>query len=122
MTSTAEIYYRAVDSGDADSAVALLSEDVQFQMIIPTGVNHGRGRADMHSYLSSRPDVGRKHVVLRASTDRDLVFVHGVVTERGESKGAFLGAMHVDEEGLIDRYQVVFDSTFSALPSESDTR
>ncbi|MBY4212581.1 nuclear transport factor 2 family protein [Rhodococcus fascians] len=117
MTSKAEIYYTAVDSGDAAAAVALLADDVQFAMIIPTGVNRGRGRADMYSYLSARPDVGRKHVVLRTATDRDMVFVHGVVTENGDSTGAFVGAMHIDDAGLIDRYQVAFDSTFSVLPS-----
>ncbi len=113
-----EKYYATLDSGRLEEATALLAEDVEFAMILPTGENRGRGRSEMLSYLRGRPPVDRQHVVLRAAADGDLEFAQGEVTENGErTTGYFTGVMHIGADGLIDRYQVAFSAEFSVLPA-----
>ncbi|MBS3693986.1 nuclear transport factor 2 family protein [Rhodococcus qingshengii] len=120
MSSVIETYYATVDSGRLEDAVALLAENVEFAMVLPTGANYGSGRASMLDYLSGRPPVDRKHKVLRVAADGDLHFLHGSVTENGtKTTGYFVGVMHVDASGFVDRYQVTFDAEFSLIPSDS---
>ncbi|WP_072803220.1 nuclear transport factor 2 family protein [Rhodococcoides yunnanense] len=121
MTLNITEYYATLDEGRLDDAVALLAEDVEFAMILPTGANKKTGRAAMLEYLRGRPPVGRKHRILRAAEDRDLQFVHGAVTEGDRTTGFFVGVMHVDGQGLIDRYQVSFDSEFFLVAADSTT-
>lgn len=120
MSSVIETYYATVDSGRLEDAVALLAENVEFVMVLPTGANYGSGRASMLDYLSGRPPVDRKHKVLRVAAEEDLHFLHGSVTENGtKTTGYFVGVMHVDSAGLVDRYQVTFDAEFSLIPPDS---
>ncbi|MCJ0906761.1 nuclear transport factor 2 family protein [Rhodococcus sp. ARC_M6] len=123
MSSVIETYYATVDDGRLKDAVALLAENVEFAMVLPAGANYGNGRAAMLDYLSGRPPVDRKHKVLRVAADGDLHFLHGSVTENGtKTTGYFVGVMHVDAAGLVDRYQVSFDAEFSLLPPDSSAK
>jgi len=118
MSYVIEDYYAAVDSGRLQAAVALLAEDVQFAMILPSGVNLGSGRSAMLEYLRGRPKVNRKHRLVRVAADVDVQFAHGAVTENDtRTTGYFVGAMHVDADGRIDRYQVSFSVEFALMPT-----
>ncbi len=120
MTYVIEKYYATVDSGKLREATALLAEDVEFAMVLPAGVNRDRGRAAMFAYLSGRPAVDRKHVLLRVAAEGDTQFAYGAVTENGSvTTGWFVAAMHVGAEGAIDRYQVSFSADFALLPVQS---
>jgi hypothetical protein len=117
MGTLIEEYYATLDSGRLEDAVALLAEDVQFTMVLPAGTNRDAGRMSMLGYLRARPDVDRKHVLLSVAVDGAMLFAHGAVTENGTTTtGYFVGVMHVDGHGRIDRYQVSFDPEFSLLP------
>lgn len=119
MNLAIEGYYATLDSGRLDDAVALLAEDVQFAMLLPTGVNLGHGRAAMLEYLEGRPKVNRKHRLLRVAADNGVEFAHGAVTENEvTTTGYFVGAMHIDADGLIDRYQVAFSTEFALIPTD----
>ncbi|ORJ92559.1 hypothetical protein A6F55_24030 [Prescottella equi] len=120
-------YYALIDEGRLDDAVTLLAPDVEFAMVLPAGENRGRGRDRMLEYLLNRPPVNRKHVLLRVASDRDVEFAQGKVTENGSGGGAvttgyFVGVMHVDDRGFIDRYQVSFSFDFTILPNEGVQR
>lgn len=116
-----EDYYATVDSGRLGDAVALLAEDVDFVMVLPTGVNRDRGRSAMFDYLSGRPDVNREHVLLRAAAEGDIQFAYGAVTENGTvTTGYFVAAMHLDAAGLVDRYQVTFSTDFALVDQFSN--
>ncbi|WP_040795990.1 nuclear transport factor 2 family protein [Nocardia higoensis] len=121
MTYAIEDYYAKVDSGRLEEATAMLAVDVEFAMVLPTGVNLGHGRSAMLDYLTGRPKVDRKHVLRRVAADGDALFAYGDVTEQGGSvtTGHFVGAMHVGPDGLIDRYQVSFSPEFALLPADS---
>ncbi|WP_327098585.1 nuclear transport factor 2 family protein [Nocardia vinacea] len=121
MSLAIEGYYATLDSGRLDDAVALLAEDVQFAMLLPTGVNLGHGRAAMLDYLQGRPKVNRKHRLLRVAADNGVEFAYGAVTENGvTTTGYFVGATHIDADGLIDRYQVSFSAEFALIPTYFD--
>ncbi|MGQ4601450.1 nuclear transport factor 2 family protein [Nocardia sp. R6R-6] len=121
MSLAIEGYYATLDSGRLDDAVALLAEDVEFAMLLPTGVKLGRGRAAMLDYLQGRPKVNRKHRLLRVAADNGVEFAHGAVTENDvTTTGFFVGAMHIDASGLIDRYQVSFSTDFALIPTSFD--
>ncbi|MDV6230047.1 nuclear transport factor 2 family protein [Rhodococcus cercidiphylli] len=115
-------YYATLDAGHLDEAVEMLSEDVDFSMILPSGANRKTGRAAMLEYLSGRPPVGRQHRILRSAVDDDLQFAHGAVTEGDRTTGYFVGVMHVRSDGLIDRYQVSFDAEFALLDTDAGDR
>ncbi|MGI5217947.1 nuclear transport factor 2 family protein [Nocardia sp. CA-290969] len=120
MTHVIEAYYAAVDSGRLRDATAMLAEDVEFAMVLPTGVNRDRGRAAMFDYLSGRPKVNRKHRLLRVAADGDMNFAHGAVTENDSvTTGWFVAAMHIGADGRIDRYQVSFSADFALLPVQT---
>ncbi|MBY6412173.1 nuclear transport factor 2 family protein [Rhodococcus sp. BP-252] len=112
-------YYATLDAGDLDAAVAMLADDVEYAMVLPTGVSRKSGRAAMLEYLNGRPPVDRKHRLLRSAADGDLQFAHGAVTEGDRVTGYFVGSMHLDANGLVDRYQVSFDAEFALLPDDS---
>ncbi|MET0198506.1 MAG: nuclear transport factor 2 family protein [Rhodococcus fascians] len=112
-------YYATLDSGRLDDAVAMLAEDVEFAMVLPTGVNKKSGRAAMLDYLRGRPPVDRKHRILRSAADTGVQFAYGAVTDGGRVTGHFVGVVHVGPDGLIDRYQVSFDAEFALLPTDS---
>lgn len=114
-----EEYYVTIDSGRVHDAVLLLAEDVEFGMILPTGVTTGNGRAAMLEYLTGRPDVNRRHHLLRRGVDGDVQFAYGAVTENGSrTTGYFLSAMHLDAGGRVDRYQVSFTADLALVPTD----
>lgn len=121
MSYVIEDYYATVDSGRLRDAVALLAENVEFAMVLPTGVEHDHGRTAMLDYLAGRPPVNRKHVLSRVAADGDLQFAHGAVTENESvTTGYFVAAMHLDAAGRVDRYQVTFSADFALIPPSSN--
>lgn len=102
-------YYRAIDDGRIDEALARLDEKVRFVIQLPTGARRGQGRNEMGSYLSGRGVPDRRHVVLRESRDDDVEFIYGAVTEGQVTTGRFLAAVRLGPDGLITAYQVTFD-------------
>ena len=102
-------YYRAIDEGRLDDALGILSEKAGFVITLPSGARRGWGREDMREYLSGRGVPDRAHVLLRATSDDDLEFVYGRVTEGTATTGHFLAAARIDAEGHIASYQVTFD-------------
>jgi len=102
-------YYRAIDDGQLDDALALLHEKVRFLMVLPAGARQGQGRDQMRAYLSGRGVPDRKHVLLRESSDQDVEFVYGAVTEGPVTTGRFLAAVRLGPDGLITSYEVTFD-------------
>lgn len=121
MTLNIQDYYSTLDSGDLAAAVEMLAPDVEFVMILPSGTNRGSGRDAMLTYLTARPPVDRKHNLLSVADDGDLQFAHGSVTDAGRVTGYFVGAMHLDGAGLVDRYQVSFDADFALVPIADDS-
>jgi ketosteroid isomerase-like protein len=122
MTYVIEDYYATVDSGNLRDATALLAEDVEFAMVLPTGTNRDRGRAAMFDYLDGRPQVNRKHQLLRVAADGDLQFAYGAVTENDSvTTGWFVAAMHIGADGRIDRYQVSFSPDFALLSAQTSS-
>ncbi len=102
-------YYRAIDDGRLDDALALLDEKARFVMVLPSGTRRGQGRGDMRAYLSGRGVPDRRHVLLRESRDADVEFVYGAVTEGAVTTGRFLAGVRLGPDGLITSYQVTFD-------------
>lgn len=107
--TTLATYYRAIDEGRIDDALAMLAEKVGFLIVLPTGARRGRGRADMGSYLGGRGVSDRRHMVLRESREGDMEFVYGKVTDGPVTTGRFLAAVRLGPDGLIASYQVTFD-------------
>ncbi len=109
METTLSRYYRAIDEGRIDDALAMLDEKARFLMVLPNGSRRGQGRAEMGAYLSGRGVPDRAHVVLRESRDDDVELVYGKVTEGPVTTGYFLSAVRLGADGLIASYQVTFD-------------
>jgi hypothetical protein len=103
-------YYRALDEGRIDDALAMLSPDVRFLMVLPAGARRGHGRDDMATYLNGRGVPDRAHVTLRESRDDDVEFFYGKVTEGGATTGRFLSGARIGSDGLIASYEVTFDT------------
>ena len=102
-------YYRALDEDRIDDALALLDPDVRFVIVLPGGARRGAGREDMRAYLTGR-GVVRTHVILRETSETDVDFVYGAVTEGETTTGRFLAGAHLGAGGLIDSYEVTFDA------------
>ncbi len=109
IETTLSRYYRAIDEGRTDDALAMLDEKIGFVIVLPTGARRGAGREDMRGYLTGRGVPDRRHVLLRASRDGDLELVYGKVTEGPVTTGRFLAAVRIGPDGLIASYQVTFD-------------
>ena len=110
-------YYAAVDAGDYDTALSYVDPSVEIAMYLPGSASHRSGHAGLLDYLTGRGDVDRRHVPLRVSVLEDLEFIAGAVLEDGATTtGHFLGAVSKSADGLITRYQVVFDTDFCLLP------
>ena len=107
--TTLSRYYRTIDEGRVDVALAMLHERVSFVIVLPAATRRGTGRRDMGGYLSGRGVPDRRHVLLRESRDGDLEFVYGKVTEGPVTTGHFLAAVRIGADGLIASYQVTFD-------------
>ena len=103
-------YYRTIDEGRIDDALAMLDPEVRFTIALPTGANRGLGRTEMGGYLGARGVSNRAHVVLRQSRDDDVEFVYGLVTDGPTTTGRFLSGVRLGADGLIASYQVTFDT------------
>lgn len=103
-------YYRAIDEGRLDDAMALLDPAARFVMVLPAGTKRGQGRDAMRAYLGGRGVSNRAHVVLRQTRDDDVEFVYGKVTEGATTTGRFLSGVRLGPEGLIASYQVTFET------------
>jgi hypothetical protein len=103
-------YYRALDEDRIDDALAMLDPDIGFTMVLPSGVKRGHGRGDMDAYLRGRGVPDRAHVILRQSRDGDVEFVYGKVTDGGIPTGRFLSGVRIGAGGLVESYQVTFDT------------
>jgi len=114
--TTLENYYALVDSGDLDAAMALLTPDARFAILLPGGAVRGDSRDGIRAYLDNRGEVVRRHVPLRSSVVGDLEFVYGSVLEdERDTTGHFLAAARVID-GRITAYQVAFDPDLALLP------
>lgn len=120
-TSTLVQYYALIDSGDLDSGLALLAEDVDFAISLPGSTRRGNDRDGVRAYLSGRGPVQRRHVPLRVSVLDDFEFVYGAVTEDDTiTTGHFLASVHIGKNGLVTAYQVAFDPELQLLPSGTE--
>lgn len=108
--TTLSRYYSALDEGRIGDALRMLDPDVRFVMVLPAGTRRGHGRDDMGAYLGSRGVPDRAHVVLRQSRDDDVEFLYGLVTDGGTPTGRFLSGVRLGSDGLIESYQVTFDT------------
>lgn len=103
-------YYRALDEDRIDDALAMLDPDIRFVIVLPAGVRRGASRSDMGAYISGRGVPDRRHVVLRESSDGDVEFLYGKVTDGGVTTGRFLSGVRLGADGLIASYEVTFDT------------
>lgn len=108
--TTLSRYYRALDDGHIEDALAMLDPQVRFFIALPSGARRGRGRAEMREYLSGRGVPDRRHVVLREAGDADVEFVYGNVAEGAGTTGYFLAAARLGTDKLISSYQVSFET------------
>ena len=108
-------YMAALDSPDPASALAFMEPDVHFHIVLPGRVVSGTSRDEWAEYIGGRNVVGRIHHILRASTDRDVELVHGLVTEDDDPKGIFLSSAVISSNNRIQRYLAFFDTTYRLL-------
>jgi hypothetical protein len=110
-------YYDRVDADDIDGAAEQFDPDARFAIILPGSTRRGTGRSGIADYLNGRGDVVRRHVILRTAADGDVEFVYGAVTENSTvTTGHFSATAHLTPAGLIDAYQVVFDTELTLIP------
>ena len=110
-------YFARLDGPDPLTGLELVEPDVDFLLALPDGQRTGHGRTALGDYISGRPDVGRKHRVLRQSRDGDLEMVYGVVVEgAGSGTGSFVSVGLVSPAGRLARYQSYFDPEFGMYP------
>lgn len=115
--TTLSRYYRTLDGGRIEDALAMLDPRVRFVIALPSGARRGQGRAEMREYLSGRGVPDRRHVVLREAGDEDVEFVYGKVTEGATTTGYFLAAVRLGTDKLISSYQVTFETEHVLLES-----
>jgi SnoaL-like domain len=116
-TPTLVQYYERVDAGEIDAAMALVSPDVTFAIVLPGRAIRGTDRSGLVDYLSGRGDVVRRHVPQRAAVTEDAEFVYGAVVEDDRTTtGHFLASVRIDADGLIAAYQVAFDPEHALFP------
>lgn len=108
-------YYARLDGPEPARGLDLVAPDVQFMIVLPDRRIVGAGAGDLASYIANRNAVDRRHRVLHTSADGPVEFVYAVVTESDVPTGAFLAAARVNDDGLIDRYQVIFDTEFRVV-------
>ena len=112
-------YYAAVDRDDLAAAAAMLHPRVTFALHLPSGTTRGGTREELIGYLTGRGEVVRRHLPLRGSRDGDVEFVYGAVVEdQTRTTGHFLASVRVDPDGLIDAYQVSFDTELVLLATD----
>jgi hypothetical protein len=110
-------YFARLDGPDPMSALELAEPDIEFLLALPDREVRGSGLDDLTAYISGRPAVGRKHVVLRSSTDGDLEMVYGLVTEGdGHGTGSFVSVGLISPTGRLARYQSYFHPVFGMFP------
>lgn len=103
-------YYKNLDAGDLEAALALMAPDVAFVISIPGAVRRGTDRSGVADYLGSRGDIVRRHDLLRTSIAGDVEFAYGAVVDDGTRvTGHFLAAAQITAEGTIGAYHVTFE-------------
>ncbi len=105
-------YYACLDGPDPASGLALVAPDIQFLIALPGQRILGKSAGDLAAYIAGRNGVDRRHEITHTSVDGPVEFVCATVTEAGTPTGAFFAAARVNADGLIDRYQVLFDVEF----------
>jgi ketosteroid isomerase-like protein len=114
-------YYAAVDANDYTAALALVSPDIEFSIVLPDRTIRGSDRDGISDYLNGRGEANRRHTPLRTGRDGDLEFVYGAVIENDTvTTGHFLAAARIDTDGRLAGYQVVFEPQPVLLPKETD--
>ena len=110
-------YFTRLDGPDPLSGLDLVEPDVEFLLALPDGQRTGQGRAALGEYIAGRPNVGRRHRVLRRSRDGDLEMVYGIVVEgAGSGTGSFVSVGLVSPAGRLARYQSFFHPEFGMYP------
>jgi hypothetical protein len=110
-------YFDRLDSPDPMSGLELAEPGIEFLLALPDREVRGSGLDDLGAYIAGRPAVGRKHVVLRGSTDGDLEMVYGIVTEGdGHGTGSFVSVGLISPAGRLARYQSYFHPVFGMFP------
>lgn len=105
-------YYACLDGPDPASGLRLVAPDIRFVITLPGRRIAGESRDELAGYISGRGAVNRRHRTVHTSVDGPVEFVYAMVTEDDVPTGSFLAAARVNADGLIDRYQVVFDTGF----------
>jgi hypothetical protein len=105
-------YYACLDGPDPASGLAHVAPDIQFMIALPGRRIVGTSAGDLAAYIGGRNAVDRRHEVTHTSVDGSVEFVCATVTEAGAATGAFLASARLNADGLIDRYQVLFDTDF----------
>ena len=114
MTSNAEStlveYFRHLDNGDADAAVALFSEGAVYirQFLGADGeLAYGSltGRDELRQFLEGRGRQPYRHLIRRVVTDGEAEIAEGVVSSGPDSTPVvFMASALLDDRGLIRRY------------------
>jgi hypothetical protein len=110
-------YFDRLDGPDPMSGLELVEPDIEFLLALPGREVRGRGLDDLGAYISGRPAVGRRHVILRSSVDRDLEMIYGAVTEGdGQGTGSVVSVGLLSAAGRLARYQSFFHPVFGMFP------
>jgi hypothetical protein len=110
-------YFDRLDGPDPMRGLELVEPGIEFLLALPDREVRGSGLDDLGAYIAGRPDVGRKHVILRSCVDRDLEMIYGIVTERdGQGTGSFVSVGLVSPAGRLARYQSFFHPVFGMYP------
>jgi hypothetical protein len=110
-------YYARLDGAEPLTALELVEPDVEFLIALPGSEIRGARRADLEDYVTGRPPVGRRHRLLRSSSDGDLEMVYGVVVEGdGRGTGSFSAVALLSPDKRVARYQAFFHPTFGMFP------
>jgi len=112
-----EDYYARLDGPEPMRGLELVEPTVEFLIALPGNEVRGTGSADLGDYIAGRPDVGRRHKILRTSVDGDLEMVYGIVTEGdGRGTGSFVAVALISPEKRVARYQAFFHPDFGMFP------
>jgi hypothetical protein len=94
-------YFASVDGADPRSALELVPPSLAFAFVRPDSTIAG-GRAELEQFIHARPR--REHRLLAAFGRGHVQLAVGESVEGDEIVGTFQVVMHIDDEGLIERY------------------
>jgi hypothetical protein len=105
-----ERYFAALDGPDPESAIALVSDDLEFAILFSTGTDQRSrqflGSVDELRAFTAAGDLdGWRHHVLHVSRDGDVELVLGETRwDDGRHIGTFVCAGQLDGHGRMVRY------------------